>query len=395
MVKKFSFVVSLNSDPDRDETQWTLSKAELLRHNKDLYDVLQSYKNNITKHYRSKKWDKYKKFANEYELVFTSCFGFPSISTYIPISRSFFKLWEILFDFKSELKLSDEREKTCLFLAEGPGGFVEAFDKYRRKLGYSKDKLYGVTLKSDDKNIPQWKTKTENFEILYGNDGSGNLYSVENVDSICNALGPTVDFVTGDGGFDFSSDFNGQEELSFILIASEVYCAISVLKHGGSFVLKIYDIFQDATIKLIYMLANLFQEVHIIKPLTSRPANSEKYILCLGFDQTHSNLYSYREQLKQVMRVKKAGLPDTTYPTYFLQSIVDYNVFYISKQSVSIGKTLAFIEHFNENTEAFMSNLKKQLEKAIRWCHKYSVPVSRDALKEYAKYFNDHSSKHT
>ena len=36
-------------------------------------------------------------------------------------------------------------------------------------------------------------------------------------------------------------------------------------------------------IKLIYLLKCLYGEVIIDKPVTSRPANSEKYVICKDF----------------------------------------------------------------------------------------------------------------
>ena len=59
--------------------------------------------------------------------------------------------------------------------------------------------------------------------------------------------------------------------------------ALALQKKGGTFILKIFDIFTQATIDIIYILASLYKKVYIIKPCTSRTANSEKYIVCKDF----------------------------------------------------------------------------------------------------------------
>ena len=52
---------------------------------------------------------------------------------------------------------------------------------------------------------------------------------------------------------------------------------------GGSFILKIYDIFHENTLKTISFIKKFYKNIYIVKPLSSRPANSEKYLVCVGF----------------------------------------------------------------------------------------------------------------
>ena len=44
-----------------------------------------------------------------------------------------------------------------------------------------------------------------------------------------------------------------------------------------------FDIFTYFSIQLIYLLTIFYEKINIIKPVTSRPANSEKYIISCGF----------------------------------------------------------------------------------------------------------------
>ena len=41
----------------------------------------------------------------------------------------------------------------------------------------------------------------------------------------------------------------------------------------------------------MYLLNILFEEFYIFKPLTSRPTNSEKYIICKNFKDNNTNYY--------------------------------------------------------------------------------------------------------
>ena len=86
---------------------------ELLEKNIILRDIVYSHKEKITQYYVDKSWDKYKKLSNEYELIFTNPNAPSNISKYTPVSRSFFKMWEILNDFK---ELFAEVNMNFLFL---------------------------------------------------------------------------------------------------------------------------------------------------------------------------------------------------------------------------------------------------------------------------------------
>jgi len=126
-------------------------------------------------------------------------------------------------------------------LAEGPGGFIEALSNYRNN---DKDIYYGMTLMAED--IPKWKHGDiylklhKNIILEYGEDKTGNLYSKKNLESIYSAHKHSIDFVTGDGGIDFSNDFNKQEESSLNLIFAQIVFAMCIQKKRGVICIKNY-----------------------------------------------------------------------------------------------------------------------------------------------------------
>ena len=118
------------------------------------------------------------------------------------------------------------------------------------------------------------------YTISYGKDETGDLYNVENIKYFAKLFSEKkADLVTGDGGFDFSDDYSNQEVLAFRLIFCEIVAGLSILKRGGNMVIKLFDLFHFASIDIVYILAYYFDKLHIVKPFTSRSANSEKYIV--------------------------------------------------------------------------------------------------------------------
>lgn len=357
----------------------------LLDANRLLHEILIKYKNKISPYYSNKKWDRYKKLSNEYECVFMTPQAKNNVSSFTPISRSYFKMWEILIDFKDDIGFMEDATipVKCLFLAEGPGGFLEAT---MRKRNNKMDLYYGFTLKPEHKSIPDWKlnsfTKSQIKQIclLYGKDGTGNLYNLENIDYVADNLEMnSMHLITADGGFDFSANFNNQESQSFKLICCETYCAFKMLKQHGSLIIKIYDIFNTYTLNLITILRKVFKCIFITKPLTSRPANSEKYFVCCDFNIETSKMYI--DELRAMCNddYHNNAICKSDYST--LNDIVMYNIYATCRQVVYIQKTIDTIEYLENATLQDKNTMITQTIDCNRtlcaeWCKKYDIPFT-------------------
>jgi hypothetical protein len=79
---------------------------------------------------RDKDWDIFKKYTNPYEYIHTSVpFKKKCISKHKPLSRSYFKMIEIINTFNL---FFDSKPIRTFHLAEGPGGFIEAIVGLRK-----------------------------------------------------------------------------------------------------------------------------------------------------------------------------------------------------------------------------------------------------------------------
>lgn len=85
------------------------------------------------------------------------------------------------------------------------------------------------------------------------------------------------------GGFDAQRDSECQEELSQKLVLCEIAAALYLLQEGGTLIIKMFG-FQTKTI-LVAMrdLYDWFDELTVAKPISSRPASAERYVICSGF----------------------------------------------------------------------------------------------------------------
>jgi 23S rRNA U2552 (ribose-2'-O)-methylase RlmE/FtsJ len=368
--------------------------------------LLAASKNKIDESNASKDWDKSKKISNLYELIHISNnkMKSESISIYDPLSRSFFKLWEIINYFG--LIMTREPIVTG-HLAEGPGGFVEACLYYRQrllKIHPLMDCYYGITLNPITKEIPGWnkansiiKQFKKNIEVDYGIDNTGDLYKVQNIRSFSRKIKMNVagaDLITADGGFDFSVNFNKQEQLSHRLILAELLTGIKSQKMGGCFICKLFDSYSHLTVQLLYFIACLYDELYLVKPLTSRPANSEKYMVALSYHGFNSNLEEqyYISQLENILKHwDEIGVNNLTFssifeppPSEFYNRISLYNKISFDEQNKYVIRTLDIIKN-KPNWKELEIILDEQTSKAVEWCQNYNLSINIESY-FYQKY---------
>ena len=89
---------------------------------------------------------------------------------------------------------------------------------------------------------------------------------------------------TSDVGIDIATkDLNRQEELTAAINYGQVLSGLLALAVGGTLVTKQFTFFTPFSRSLIAIVASLFTETYIAKPKTSRPTNSEVYLVGKGF----------------------------------------------------------------------------------------------------------------
>jgi hypothetical protein len=193
-----------------------------------------------------------------------------------------------------------------------------------------------------------------------------------------------MNFITADGGFDFSVDFNKQEAMALRLIFTEVLYAIIMQKYNGSFVLKMFDTFLKSSVDIIFLLSSLYTNVSIIKPDTSRTANSERYIVCRGF-KLHDSSYLFEKLHHTLIMLNNSLIDDMTIesvinielPYKFKLSIAEINSIIGNQQIDNILTTLRFIENKERKGEKINTIRSANIQKCISWCIKNKIPYNK------------------
>lgn len=269
------------------------------------------------------KFSKACRYINEYELV-------PQVCKLEPTTRAFYKLYEILNEIST-------RFHRVIFLAEGPGGFIDAV-----LMKFPSIKWDAITLASNDEHL-LFKNKCKNLHY-------GDLTCDYDVDKFCKKMSK-ADLITADGGIDVSKDAREQEMHNLNLFFHEIKTALRLQKKGGTFILKIYDIYLESTLTLLYNLSLYYEQINIVKPLMSRPCNSEKYVVCQGFNGNFVETNNFWNQVvSDEFRQRVHGL---------IQPM-------IQKQFDCLDRVL----------KLFPKTYKlNQKQKAIEYCKKFNLPI--------------------
>jgi len=247
-------------------------------------------------------WHFYRDLLNDYEFDHNTN----------AINRAFYKLWEML-DFHSDLKnYLDE----TLHLAEAPGSFVQVIRKLNPEgscTAISKSSGSYASIVNHTNDIPTFHDSLlvdRQVRLLY-------IDLTEKV-NISKIVQRKFNLITSDGGIDEGRDYSKKEPVHYQLKLGEILAILHNQALGGNCVLKVFDTFHETTIQLMYLLAKHYNTFEICKPSTSRPTNSERYMICKNFQGSDDHTHLLNTRVKDDSRL-------FTVPSEFRDKVLDIN----------------------------------------------------------------------
>lgn len=261
-----------------------------------------------------------------------------------------------------------------LHLAEAPGNFMLAINHYLAvrmpkvawtwyansyrmpygaKGGYLRDE-YGIM--SGDL-ASHW---------LYGADGDGDITSPANLLSFrqhLEANGGLVDLVTSDVKVVMSdNNFYEEERINVPVTLGHLLGAFLCLRPGGNMLLKEFTKFEAASASILLLATMCFTTLKIIKPLSSRAANSEIYVLGLGYKPMPVDaLQALLGKLEYLRELNTAAggpalLPANALPKTFLASLVAAQRALATSQMEAIAENIVLTKKYANTPPAVISD---------------------------------------
>lgn len=180
------------------------------------------------------------------------------------VNRAYHKMHEIV------LSCALRNTTRSAHLCEAPGGFVQCVSDTIATPG--EWRWVAITLQGDGAPEPS--------SALLPTASGTFLYRDVRRDACVADIG-RVDLVTADGAVRMDHDDIEGSHLPLLEAQSRV--ALSCLERDGTFVLKAFECLEPATRRTVAWVSSHFERTAIIKPHSSRPTNSERYLVFRGF----------------------------------------------------------------------------------------------------------------
>ncbi|XP_001375930.2 cap-specific mRNA (nucleoside-2'-O-)-methyltransferase 2 [Monodelphis domestica] len=261
-------------------------------------------------------------------------------------------------------------ELNSVHLCEAPGAFIASLNHYLRSHNIPCDWNWvantlnpyheandNLMMIMDDRlianTLPWW---------YFGPDNTGDIMTLKHLTGLQHFISnmSTVHLVTADGSFDCQGNPGEQEALVSPLHYCEVVTALMTLGNGGSFVLKMFTLFEHCSINLMYLLNCSFEEIHVFKPATSKAGNSEVYVVCLyylGREAIHPLLTKMMQHFGTEI-INKALFPQHMIPESFLKRHEECCLFFHKYQLETISENIRLFECISEVEQTKLNNLR-------------------------------------
>ena len=287
------------------------------------------------------------------------------------VSNAWLKFYEILFHFKDEIFHMEELKS--FHLCEAPGAFISALnhvihtdDKLKNKIKWNwhaqslnpkiKHKKYNFNVLGDDYNLID--KYPNNWIFGPPDDQSGDITNIE-VIKYYTSLNLNINFITSDAGIEINPKMINEQEIYLHKInLSQIYLILSMLNDNGIAIFKTFlPLCENLTISLIYILNNCFDKMYLTKPETSKPSNSEIYVVCFGYHKMPI------ECINKIFNILKNN-------NYY------YHTMLFNEQLLNND----FIEKYKEN---IISLIDRQIQSLKNDCYYYYNYYSASIFKEY------------
>ena len=323
-------------------------------------------------------WEVRKKITNPYEAVFSGEDTYPSLAKVQPLSRSYFKMIEMLglIGFFNTVTALTEPFVSA-HICEGPGGFIQHVVEALAERNITTKGIYAMTLKPTKSHIPGWRRsihflkKYPKIKLEYGADDTGNILKPENQADFCRKA-KGAQLFTADGGFDFSVNYTNQERPAFPLLVTSFLMGLKTLEKGRTMNIKLFDIYSRATQDLFLGSGTFFEKFTLYKPATSRPCNSERYFIGHRFrGEGSEDLQEWITTLESALKKHEQSpitqLVQNEWPAPVLRAVKEQILYQEQLQIKNIEDTL----NLDKNTipERMLHNIR--LSKA--WCRRFGV----------------------
>jgi len=300
------------------------------------------------------------------------------------VNKSFYKLWELFFMFDLIDLKQDKFTTVCL--DDEAGALLQSVllfrDKFSNKGVSKNDKYYLVD--TDYEGIK--KSEKTNKAIL-------DYYKKEKPLRVINQTTlpkEKATLVIANGKYKLPNRILYEQE-TFRILLEQLLNTLKIQEKNGSFIIKIYESFTNLLLKYVIMLTNLYDDVHVVKPLTSSFANMEKYIVCQGFKDPKTKA-KVIDQIENILQLTKKN-SNVNIVDYFAEynieselknTFIKLNTELSNNQFTIVNSMIDFVSKQNYRGEEYNKRRQIQINATKYWLDNF-FPSNKEITEKHKK----------
>jgi hypothetical protein len=282
---------------------------------------------------------------------------FLNIKDKIPniLSLDFYKIWEILYMFE----IIDIDIPLKMLTLNDIGSSIQCVLFFREK--------YAKSNKNDEYHILKTEKIDDNFFNYYNKSHNINKSDI---------LSDKMDLIISGVNFNYEN-INIIEQTYFSNLFNNLMHTIKNQKKNGTTIIKIFETFTNISIKFISMMISLYEKVFIIKPLTSRPSSSERFIIGIGFkyndkDKDYVNALKKIEEINKLLQDNDKMKLSNIFKSYKIENnlkmrLIKLNTMISNNLFIAIGENVNFVNSQNYYGDKYQQYRDEQINANNFW----------------------------
>jgi 23S rRNA U2552 (ribose-2'-O)-methylase RlmE/FtsJ len=303
-------------------------------------------------------------------------------------SKNFYILWEIFFIFN----LFDKNTRTISVCSNNNEECTDTINYYSKIiLNYDASKFKIININIDQEKEYEYNNDTKNQYLDTITNKTSKLYPSKVIkDKLMS------DLIILNCENIYSNNNNNKEFESYKLFLGELLIILSTLNKNGNCVFKIFDTFTLITLKIIYILTEVFENVYITKPMLSRLSNSEKFIICKNYLYNYENkkINNIIKMLEEILKKIDCKLflndifVDFQLSNDFINNFKFINIKLVNQQQILINEIVKYIKENNYFGDKFHEAKNKQIKASEWWISMFFPPSSNIYISNKEKITN-------
>jgi 23S rRNA U2552 (ribose-2'-O)-methylase RlmE/FtsJ len=275
--------------------------------------------------------------------------------------------------------------KIMMSYGDAPGGFDQALARYRKfkflKV-YQQDKIYGIPATPGG----HLSSNAKGFKDAFGKAYCTLNYS-NNITDYFKFFpeDAKADIVTCDGSVPLDpTRLNGRSREYVKPFFEQILLTLNVQKKGGNCCIRVLGLETMASAQLLYLLYLHYDQLAIIKPITTRVQSNERYVVGYGFRgiktekhldealELYAKLSKERSYVDQLLESK--FVPDS-----FYKMIKESRKLVLNFQQPLLKKAMELGEAKNNKVfEDLRKRVCGNLLYSVDWCVKNEVHLKKE-----------------